>query len=161
MIFGIETIILLARRSRVSDLGGRFRRGGSSLDPKQMWFFLAVMVAFVIAAMIASRISTIRSRPGYASPNRLFRQLCKAHKLRLKQQWLLWRLARWQRLQHPACLFLEPARFAPANLGPSLIAHKDRFQEIRNHLMVPSIDDDSGKKGSKKRGKKKRKSKGF
>ncbi len=151
MIFGIETFVLLARHTRASDLGGRFRRGGSSIDPKQMWFFLAVMAAFVIAAMIASRIATIRSRPGYASPNRLFRQLCKAHKLRLQQQWLLWRLARWQRLQHPACLFLEPARFAPANLGPSLLVYKDRFREIRDHLMVTPIDTESGKKRSKKK----------
>lgn len=151
MSFGIETFVLLARRSRISDMGGRFRRGGSSIDPKQMWFFLAAMAALVIAAAIAARISTIRSRPGYASPNRLFHQLCKAHKLRLRQKWLLWRLARWQRLQHPACLFLEPARFAPSNLGPSLIVHKDRFREIREHLMVTPIHDDSGKKGDKKK----------
>lgn len=137
MNFGIQNIVFLARRSRISDMGGRFRRGGTSLDPKQMWFFVALIVALVIAAMIASRISTIRSRPGYASPRRLFHQLCKAHKLRLRQRWLLWRLARWQRLQHPASLFLEPARFAPANLGPSLIAHKDQFQEIRALLLGP------------------------
>ena len=63
-----------------------------------------------------------------SSPNRLFRGLCRAHGLAWADRRLLLRLARFQELDNPGRLFLEPERFDPAALDPGLPDAQSRYQ---------------------------------
>ena len=125
---------LLAQGERIDDMGRRFRRGGSSLDLGHVWLLVLLMVVVVVAAVIAHRIVSARNKPGYNSPGALFVELCKAHGLRRSQRQLLLRVARQNRLQHPARLFVEPERFESANLGTQFPGQSQALRAIRNAL---------------------------
>ncbi len=73
----------------------------------------ALLVAAVaIAVWILSRQAALLERRRHTnSPRALFRQLCRAHGLKFGNRRLLWQLARYHRLEHPARLFVEPDRF--------------------------------------------------
>jgi len=100
-----------------------------------------VATALLIVAGIAAAVGIVsyllilqQRRRGSAGPLRLFFSLCRAHKLRWSQRWLLWRVARAQRLRDPALLFLEPERLAAAPLGPAFEPHQAQLSQIRDRL---------------------------
>ncbi len=64
----------------------------------------------------------------------VFRSLCKAHGLDRGSRRLLWQVARCQKLAHPACLFLEPNRFAAANLSPQLRQQAETLKRLETRL---------------------------
>jgi hypothetical protein len=100
----------------------------------------AVLLGVIIAASAIS--SVLKSRDPYRivnSPLRLFWELCRAHKLRWRECWWLWRLARAERLRDPARLFLEPERFDPAQLGPALARRQRELTSIRNRLFADVV----------------------
>ena len=65
---------------------------------------------------------------------KLFLELCRAHGLTWKERFLMWRLARCQRLRDPARLFLEADRFEEARLSRPLKVHNQSFRAIRARL---------------------------
>lgn len=87
-----------------------------------MWEIL--LTGAGIAALAAGAAGylwfTRTQRAALASPKRLFRELCKAHRLSWREIGLLRRLAREQQLDQAGRLFLESSRFdigKPADLG--------------------------------------------
>jgi hypothetical protein len=129
-------ILLFADRSRFGNLGEAFRSHGDAVDRTEVMWGLVFLTALVVMLWLVSRWLKRRQRAQpYNSPRRLFFGLCRAHGLRWSDRWLLWRVAKWQRLKDPGRLFLEPQRFEEANLGP-LRASAPRLKAIRQRLFI-------------------------
>ena len=129
--------ILLAQRSRLDNLSDAFRSRPNSTDRDDVLLGALIVVALIAGIWGLSRLLATRERHQvYSNPRRLFLSLCKAHRLRWSEQWLLWRVARFQRLGDPARLFLEPERFEEANLSRPLRAQIARLRGLRNRLFA-------------------------
>ena len=74
--------------------------------------------------------------PAYHNPWALFRGLCKAHQLDRSSRQLLQQVARWERLSHPARIFLEPSRYEAANLSPELQERLPALTELRDKIFA-------------------------
>jgi hypothetical protein len=70
------------------------------------------------------------------NPRALFRKLCRAHGLGFRDRRLLAQLARHHRLDHPARLFIESARFESAALSPRLCQHVERVSALKEMLFA-------------------------
>jgi hypothetical protein len=98
---------------------------------------VAILLGVAAVAWACSRLLRMRDRYRvFRSPARLFFVLCRAHRLRWRECWWLWRLARFQRLRDPARLFLEAERFDPAQLSPSLRARGHELMQLRGRLFA-------------------------
>ncbi|MGA2064299.1 MAG: hypothetical protein ABSG86_05000 [Thermoguttaceae bacterium] len=98
-------------------------------------FFL---IAAVLVGLWAIRQVAMLGRRGAAvnSPRRLFRSLCRAHRLSWSQRWLLGRIARANRLAQPAQLFVEPEYFDEPRLGPEFGPKAQRLRQLRDRLFA-------------------------
>jgi len=126
---------LLAQSSRLEHLSRGFRGNRVRLDSEDLMVGLLVLAVLILlvwsATVVYGWISQLRRRPG---PNRLFLRLCRAHRLRIGESVLLWKLARAQRLRDPARLFLEPERYEPAHLGTALRDQAEQLAALRDRL---------------------------
>ena len=133
--------ILLAQQSRLESMGGGFRGRRTRIDTSDMVVGALVICGIVFFIWCLSQMTKLQERRlGYSCASTLFLSLCRAHKLSLKQIWLLWRLTRFQKLRDPARLFLEPTRLESVNLGPSLRLRADEMQKIHQQLFC-DLDD--------------------
>ena len=80
---------------------------------------------------IKSDFGTIKN-----SPQTLFRELCRAHKLSRSDWWFLLRLARHYRLNNPVFLFLEPQRLDPETCGETWNRHAPRLRELQQKIFA-------------------------
>ena len=127
--------ILLAQRGRLDGFSKAFR--GPRIDSSDVVVGVLILVGVCLAVWLLSYVLSLREgRRAYTSPLGLFLSLCKAHRLRWPERWLLWRVARAQRLRDPGRLFLEPQRLHPVNLGPSLQTRSAQLSELRERLFV-------------------------
>lgn len=134
--------ILLAQRSRLDNLSDAFRSRPDSTDKNDILHGLLIVAVLIVGVWLLGRLFTMREeRRTYNSPLRLFLSLCKAHGLRWSQQWLLWRVARSQRLENPAQLFVEPERFNEENLCPALRSRAAELQILREQLFAAPAGD--------------------
>lgn len=128
---------VLAEQSPFESLGNQFRGNRARFDTDDLITGLILLGAFAIGVLILSwLLSRQERRRTYNSPQALFRELCRAHGLDRASRRLLAQLARWQRLEHPALLFVEPNRFEPANLSPYLSTQRRAFESLRNRLFA-------------------------
>lgn len=128
--------LLLANRTRIEQLSAGFRANQENATPQDLLVGLTVLVGTAAALLLLLRILD-RCQRGHRHVNRplrLFLTLCKAHELTWPERWLLWRVARAQRLRDPGRLFLEPERLDPTNLSPSLRLHGHQLRQIRERL---------------------------
>ncbi len=136
-----QQIVLVAQRSRLESLGSGLR--GRRLDSGDWWAIgitIAVIVLVLWGLSWAVRLQERQRR--YCSPALLFLELCRAHGLHWRDRWLLWRIARAQRLRNPACLFLEPQRLEAENLSPSLRPKLAQIQQLAERLFAGIDDED-------------------
>jgi hypothetical protein len=127
--------VLLAQESRLESMGRVLNRKRSNFDTQALVVGLMVVGCMALAIWALSYISTIRERRwARTSPALLFLTLCKAHGLCWSDTWLLWRVARSQRLRDAGRLFLEPERLEVANLRPSLRSQASRLEDIQRRL---------------------------
>ncbi len=92
-----------------------FQQRGSRIDPDAFMRGLGLLLALLIAGWLLARLLPWRWMPWSAnSPLALFWSLCRVHRLSWADRWLLWQIAKRQRLRQPASLFLEPERIEPA-----------------------------------------------
>ena len=116
-----------------------FHGKDAELDLGTVLSCLLIATAFVLAIWLLSRWTTQKERAGsYHSPRRLFRDLCRAHRLDRSQRWLLRRLARLRQLPQPAALFLMPECFASATLSGELQAQSAALEAIRARIFGES-----------------------
>lgn len=119
--------VLLGEQNDVlRSLARGFQDKEDELTPSTVLAVLVVATGLLLAIWLLSRWATKKERLGsYHSPSGLFRALCRAHRLDLRQRRLLRRLARVRKLPQPAALFLQPDCFVPATLTPDLQREAD------------------------------------
>jgi hypothetical protein len=132
---------LLAEGNALDELASHmaegFRGDRVRLDSSLVIGLLSGALGIVLVFWVLSRLVGGQDRRATCnSPGKLFVSLCRAHQLTFKDAWLLWRLARWQQLDDPARLFLEPEHFDPSGFGPRLTAHAQRLQSLRDRLFA-------------------------
>ncbi len=126
---------LLAQVTRPQELGRRFRGPDSQFGLGD----LAGLLLFVVAAAalvwllrwLLQRQSGIHR---YYHPRRLFLQLCRAHGLSSQERKLLWQLAQFLQLEHPATLFLLAELWEPAELGEDWAPWAETLQRLRTRI---------------------------
>jgi hypothetical protein len=127
--------LLLAQGGGLEDFARGLKGRRFRFDTENIASALLIVAGMAIAVWILSYLLRLQERRrGYASPLRLFLSLCKAHRLRWSQRWLLWRVARAEQLRDPACLFLEPERLEAAHLGPAFAGRQPQLNQIRHRL---------------------------
>jgi len=128
--------LLLAQDNRLESLSRGFRDRKLDFDSSNAIRVVLILVASAFVAWLISYFFTGDRRRRCNSPWRLFFTLCRAHRLRWRESWLLWRVARSQRLADPACLFLEPKRLAVENLTPALRPRAETLSLLRQRLFA-------------------------
>ena len=101
-------IIILGRTNPFESLR-RHSQQSSQIDIGDLWLALAAFGGLVVLLIVLAKLfpSNEKTRK-INSPLRLFWALCRTHRLKLSQRWLLWRIARDYELKDPALLFVEP-----------------------------------------------------
>jgi hypothetical protein len=118
---------------------GGFAEGAKprQLDFGELLFALLILGGLGLVVWAFSRmLSYYEQRRGYYGPRRLFLALCRAHRLGWREGWLLWRLARHQRLGEPARIFLEPEQFIQAMQAPAFAARTATLTTVYNRLFA-------------------------
>ena len=82
----------LAEQGRFQHMGRRFRRGAPAADMGDVLTLIAVLVGVFVVIWLIARLSGLKSRSGYNSPRRLFREMCLAHGLDRQSRLLLRKL---------------------------------------------------------------------
>jgi hypothetical protein len=137
MLFPSYTLFPLADQDRMQDLFRAFRATQAREGIEEVVYGLLILAGVLVVILFLSRIiKSRRRREGYTSPLGLFLNLCRAHKLKWRDRWLLWRLARTEQLNEPARLFLEPDWFAIGSLPGALRQHAAKLLNIRERLFA-------------------------
>ena len=112
------TRIVLLGRANVFESLKRHSQESGKMDITDLWLALAAFGGLAVLLFVLSMIfpSKEKRRP-INGPLRLFWALCRAHRLKLSQRWLLWRIAHEHELRDPALLFVEPELFDVDMLG--------------------------------------------
>lgn len=128
---------LLAQLSRSEELGRKFRGANARVGADDALMVLVLLTVGIGVLVLLSQLLKLQERDRPCNnPKKLFRKLCQLHGLDRKSRNLLWELATHQSLDHPARLFLEPARFNPENVGPTLSEHQAEFNTLRGRLFA-------------------------
>ena len=126
---------VLFAQNRLESMSSGLRGRRVRIGTEDMVTGVLVLAGIVLVAWILSYISILQERHHtYTSPVRLFLQLCRAHKLPWRKRWLLWRVARAQRLRDPARMFLEPERFHASQLSPALRNREGELRRLSEEL---------------------------
>lgn len=128
-------IAMLSPILPLAEIGDNFPTSGPRLNWSDLW---AWGIAAVVAAIIAAIVVQLRKRNDMDercdNPWKLFRELCRVHKLDGASQRLLAQVARARSFPQPAQVFLTPAAFEPANLPAGLKNKADQLLRLRGQL---------------------------
>jgi len=126
---------LLAQYSRWQRLGDGLHRSRSRVDFLEMLPYLLglALIGAAIAAIVAYIKYNDFSKP-CNDPERLFRELSRAHGLDRASRRLLQKLALLTGLAQPAEVFLTPAVFEVKQLPEQLLAEQERVKQLRELL---------------------------
>jgi hypothetical protein len=127
--------MLLAQGGGLEDFARGLKGNRFRFDSENIAAALLAVAGIALAVWILWYLVRLQERlGGRPRPWRLFLSLCRAHRLRWGQRWLLWRVARVEDLRDPACLFLEPERLEAARLGPAFAGRQPELSRIRDCL---------------------------
>jgi hypothetical protein len=135
-MFPLPIVCLLADNdARLEGLSRTFR----STEPGVGVFEVALLVAGVLVIAVGFGAVTrvrefLRGNSRWNAPLAVFVGLCRAHRLSWRETFLLWRLAQWHGLDAPGRIFLEPERFNPEGLGPSLSADAEVLKRLKSQI---------------------------
>lgn len=128
---------LLAEQDRMQGLSRAFRANKEQYNTDDVIYGLLILAGILAVMIIIALVNKFRQRrSNHTSPWGLFLSLCRAHKLKWSERWLLWQLARLEHLADPARLFLEPDWFKSSGLPPALRAQAARLKSIRDRLFA-------------------------
>jgi hypothetical protein len=126
-----------AEQDRMQDLFRAFRMEQNQERTNEALIALLILAVIALGLFFYSTVvKPRREKKIFASSRALFVSLCRAHKLKYKEIWLLWRLARAEQLSDPARLFLEPAWFEESSLPPNFRARAKQFESICNRIFA-------------------------
>ena len=128
-------ISLLAQYSRWKRLGDGLHRSRPRMDLSDLLPFFIVLAVIGIAIAVGVQIYKRRdySKP-CDDPQKLFRQICAAHKLNFSSRRLLLQLATALEMPQPAALFVTPAAFRASELPSQLQGEAKRISELAHQL---------------------------
>ncbi|MBN1909520.1 MAG: hypothetical protein JW818_07275 [Pirellulales bacterium] len=126
---------LLLGQNILEDASRRVRQGPPTLKTEQ-WVLFGVIFGAVLGIMVlwSWYLNRRGRRRRFHSPARLFWGLCRLHRLGWPDRWILWSIARHQKLDDPARVFLEPVWLGPNRLAPSLRTQAARLGRLRQTL---------------------------
>jgi len=137
------SMALLAERNMLREMGQGFRGKRAQVDGSDALMLLGIIAGVALFGWLLTRLlSAQERRHPYNSPRALFRGLCRVHKLKLGERFLLWKVARGERLSDPADVFVDPAWLDPQRLGPAWSADKTRLENLRRRLFA-GLDDET------------------
>jgi hypothetical protein len=143
----IDSTLLLANQSRMQDLFCFVKANKSDSGMSSAIYGLIILTAIVAVLFLLSiAIKWVRQNHKQASPLSLFLSLCRAHKLKYSEYWLLWQVAKFQHLTDPARLFLEPERFDGSRLSQALKPQTEQLKFLRNRLFADLEDNNTKNK---------------
>lgn len=90
------------------------------------FFILIVLLVVVVYSFNLRYRETLR--PDYNDPNALFRELCSAHQLTMRERWFLKKFADDAELENPLPLFIEPQHFLGALQETDFDAHQEKIR---------------------------------
>ena len=126
---------VLAQTDRWKEMGRDFRADHSKLDATLLIVSVVVLIGVLIFMWILNRAMTQQEGPRlYNDPKQLFRDLCRAHELTGGQRRLLLAIARSQKLQQPAMLFVEPDRLTAAQAAKEFRRYKGTLGKLSSAL---------------------------
>lgn len=128
---------LLADRSRWERLGDAFTEENARLTMNELLALAGIGVAglvLIVVLMVLARRQD-EQRP-YHDPERLFRQLCRLHRLTRKDRQLVRNLAGECGLELPSLMFVQPERFETAELVEQDVNRQDRIRRLRGQLFA-------------------------
>jgi hypothetical protein len=129
-------IILAAPGGGFSKLGNTFHQEGAIVGWQAIILITGSAVTIIGAIWLAMRFLRSRQKRNTNCPWRLFKDLCAAHALSHRDRQLLSQLAHEHRLEHPAILFVEPARWEGDKLGRSWQRSLDELHTLRDRLFA-------------------------
>jgi hypothetical protein len=133
--YAAKWICLLAARQDEFRVWGRFDHGRTTFGPEQMLLVSGGFVLIVAAVLVWNRL-TRRTKRTFTcnSSSRIFRELCRVHRLNGPARRLLKNLAVARGLENPALIFVKPDCFDPADLprhlAPSAAELRKLFQQL-------------------------------
>ncbi len=127
----MKHFLMLASRS----VWGRFDHQRPSFDSTHWWILLGCAVLFAGFAVAIYRSSRrIKSEFDTDNHAKLFRELCRAHRLSFANRRQLRRLASARGITEPARLFVEPKHFETSHLPESMQSAADEIRRLRDRL---------------------------
>ena len=137
--------ILLAQQSPLKNFAREFQGRETRLESGYLLTGLVILIGILLTVWLLSRIlDRFEGRRPVDSSRMLFLSLCRAHRLRFSEWWLLFRVAQEQKLDDPARLFLEPQRLDPANLPAGLRPRSEQVDGLRRRLFAGLGENDPG-----------------
>jgi len=134
--------ILLAQQNPLDNFAREFQGRETRLESGYLTSGLLVILGIVAALWVLMEVmDRLDGRRSVDSSLMLFLALCRAHRLRWSEWWLLWLVARDRKLKEPARLFLEPELLDPANLRPALRLKAAQLQTVAGRLFAGLADE--------------------
>jgi hypothetical protein len=119
----------------VRPIWGRFDHERPRFDAEHLWTILSIVALVVGFAVVSYRSSQRAKRPfDVDKSTKLFRELCRAHRLSFGNRRLLKRLAAARNLSEPTLLFVEPRHFEIGQLPDGLCRYADEIRMLRDCL---------------------------
>lgn len=114
---------------------GRFDHGRAGFGRTELVLIMGATV-LVVATWLISNWITRRQKATFMSnsSSKLFRELCRAHRVPRTDRRLLKKLAAAQGVENAAELFIEPEHFEAAKLPAALKSSAHELREIRHRL---------------------------
>jgi hypothetical protein len=114
---------------------GRFDHEQPGFTTTHLWTLLS-LAALLIATLVVAYRSSRRNKLEFTSDSsrRLFRELCRAHRLTWANRRLLRHLAEARQVAQPAGLFVDASYFDTMNLPKRLQRSSREIERLRDQL---------------------------
>ena len=129
--------IIVLGKTNVFEALRKHSQESGKIEISDLWLALAAFGGFAILLFVLANLFSAREKKRAAnSPLRLFWELCRTHKIKLSQRWLLWRIARAHELQDPGILFVEPELFDADLLGAAFKGKAAAIASLHRQLFA-------------------------
>ncbi|MGH7134310.1 MAG: hypothetical protein ACREHD_01135 [Pirellulales bacterium] len=135
-VFPACTAVLFADQHAIRNVMRGMHNRQEGFDSSGLTTLLVFCLFFVTVWGVARMFGSGDGRSSTNSTRALFNELCRAHRVSLRDWWLLMRLARHHRLTDPTLLFLESTWLDPARCPAAWQRHASRLRELRGTLFA-------------------------
>jgi hypothetical protein len=126
--------LLIANQVGAPNLAGRLAK--AFVGWQGLFLIVGALLAITFLAWMVTWLVTARNRKISNSPERLFKDLCTAHKLTHRERQLMTRLAQKAGLSQPASLFVEPMWWDAGRLGSAWAKAVPELEALRKRLFA-------------------------